>query len=1190
MAEHTEESENYEVTFTEVHLGIKWKFGFDSQNNEGAFVSEIYSYFAAQSVITSSQLIQINNEDLNGWKYDKIENHLKSFTETGDIIPLKLTFKISSATLNTWKQQNVSERVGSERNISVHNNKLYDHYGVMFSEIPLGLELIPADNINDATPKTIVRDVQSRIALKNVVPSSYIIQIGDENVSEWTHAKTTEYLESLSKNRVNIPLKLSFKIPSLQWMQWKDQDLTQRAGSKRLISTTNPHHVASTASSIPSIYRCSLSSGSYGSYMYYQQQLTPFHANMTIKQASELKIHDCFDHRDAVGRMVHAQVVDKQGTLLKVHYMGWSRKWDCWCDYSQNIHRFANEKSISTRKRHRLYGLAKYDYVELNPMRRHPGWKLAEIRRMDKQSGQIQCVYQMNETNYLYWSHFDDIHEVRPFTNNCDDANTAREDEKEIQNADEETQTQQQHSIKELVKDLDDEKLDDLLNEIDGNKYEPLPTGNQWEKWNFIKKKMENNDVQYIKHCINTRQIGINERDNLNNTALMVCADFGCYEIAELLCDLGCDIHAECAGITALQHARDHKNYHIASLLLFRKFGASLGAQVKDTVNDINRITGICDYAINQMSKEHMDANIAFISDCIKKRAPFSDDMLNICMTYIKKRDGAKNVMKSELFETIMSCFNDIIKDTSDKLGFEWLNAFLVPSAIWFWEHPLEQGKLLFEELIIKVQEESKKQAKNWLSDEIAKMKTDEQTWDALIGYGDDDDITAIPRQDALNKGLKAARPKLDFIRDKTIGFDPIQHYNSNIYLNQLLLMANKVDGEFQTEMDRITNEIKAKNALTAQYRGGPVKTATRSKIKVESEYFCEAFPSAARLLDINRCSLLFTNASDLVIFVRQFKEFIEHKQSKCILNIVRIKNGFRELNEAINTNQNYFYADLKMNVCVLNTKTGGELIGEVQCLLLFMSTYKNNVSHALYGIERRNEFLSNFAMIRHELLDENTQLFTNAAFGNYKNVIHSIVTHHRNALEYVSAENGLIFEMAIKLNHATFIQRMSQILSKNDFEKHLLGGNNLWIAFSRRSMDVLDLICRKWPSLLMEYENTIDGCNALHYICYFGDVFRVIFDWVFERDENDKYGYDTQKKLCFQACLGGANPLQRLCENKHFEMAKRMIESLQDKDRDLILNGSAAQSVQSFKESNDAFRAYIESLPPKKSDIDNSI
>ena len=147
-----------------------------------------------------------------------------------------------------------------------------------------------------------------------------------------------------------------------------------------------------------------------------KDEISHFPSHMTVQEAFQLKIHDKIDHRDQVGRFVFATVSEKQGTNLKIHYDGWSRKWDTWSDFSTEIHRFAVAGSISKRGAHRFEHLKKGDYIDINPIPRHPGWTHGEIRRLDRTSGQVQVVYEAMDKNYVYWTHLDNEAEIAEFT------------------------------------------------------------------------------------------------------------------------------------------------------------------------------------------------------------------------------------------------------------------------------------------------------------------------------------------------------------------------------------------------------------------------------------------------------------------------------------------------------------------------------------------------------------------------------------------------------------------------------------------------------------------------------------------------------------------------------------------------------------------------------------------------------
>ncbi|ETO08762.1 hypothetical protein RFI_28625 [Reticulomyxa filosa] len=140
-----------------------------------------------------------------------------------------------------------------------------------------------------------------------------------------------------------------------------------------------------------------------------------FVSHMTIEEAKNLRVNDCIDHRDNVGRYLYATIIEKVGSRLKIHYEEWSDTWNCYSDYSQEIDRFAKSGSISRRPPHRLMNLKQGDFVDVNPKLKHPGWVASQIRRKDRYSGQIQVIYEHDSRLYLTWVHLDDTDSVAEF-------------------------------------------------------------------------------------------------------------------------------------------------------------------------------------------------------------------------------------------------------------------------------------------------------------------------------------------------------------------------------------------------------------------------------------------------------------------------------------------------------------------------------------------------------------------------------------------------------------------------------------------------------------------------------------------------------------------------------------------------------------------------------------------------------
>eukprot|EP01084_Bolivina_argentea_P292472 502805_1 len=150
-----------------------------------------------------------------------------------------------------------------------------------------------------------------------------------------------------------------------------------------------------------------------------KNQSPPFEAHMSLSEAHRLRVNDKIDHRDKSGKCLYAIVSEKKGTNLKIHYDGWSEKWDVWSDYTHELYRFAKAGSISRRPAHIFTDLKKYSFVKINPKREHSGWTDGQIKRLDTTSGQVLVAYQHQVKHQLhcsYWTHLDDISEISEST------------------------------------------------------------------------------------------------------------------------------------------------------------------------------------------------------------------------------------------------------------------------------------------------------------------------------------------------------------------------------------------------------------------------------------------------------------------------------------------------------------------------------------------------------------------------------------------------------------------------------------------------------------------------------------------------------------------------------------------------------------------------------------------------------
>ena len=130
----------------------------------------------------------------------------------------------------------------------------------------------------------------------------------------------------------------------------------------------------------------------------------------------------------------------------------------------------------------------------------------------------------------------------------------------------------------------------------------------------------------------------------------------------------------------------------------------------------------------------------------------------------------------------------------------------------------------------------------------------------------------------------------------------------------------------------------------------------SRCQAKAETDYADREYPTTAQIIDFIRCSLEFSSPTDLLNGMNIFVNAVNSGKT-CLKKICRIKNMFLE-NKRDNNNiwDLYKYADIKMNVLMVDDIQKLSMMVEVQFLMNFMKIAKN-MGHGLYEIERDREF-----------------------------------------------------------------------------------------------------------------------------------------------------------------------------------------------------------------------------------------
>ena len=335
-------------------------------------------------------------------------------------------------------------------------------YYVKFTESVLGLELYSdEDGFN-----CIVGRCVSTIAKQKVTPGSQIVQVNDRWLANYRFEEIRDAVKQAARKP---PLAVTFRIkkflmrngvnhqPNVAPQQQPNNSSNNNNGNvngnsqQNIYGNNNNNNIngnnydnSNNNIKVNKVnHSLSNQNNAYGS-MEEEKAVRPSNENYidmhneilpsyTWETAQNLKINDQVDHRDDVGRFLLATILDIKYNKVKIHYEGWNAKWDSWCDLKKDLHRFAPPRSISRKANTRFKDLKIRDYVDINPLQRHKGWRVGQIRRMDKYSGQAQIVYKEDGQEFLYWAHLNNSQEIAPFMTKAAETIAAQHERNKLQ-------------------------------------------------------------------------------------------------------------------------------------------------------------------------------------------------------------------------------------------------------------------------------------------------------------------------------------------------------------------------------------------------------------------------------------------------------------------------------------------------------------------------------------------------------------------------------------------------------------------------------------------------------------------------------------------------------------------------------------------------------------------------------------
>jgi len=349
-------------------------------------------------------------------------------------------------------------------------------------------------------------------------------------------------------------------------------------------------------------------------------------------------------------------------------------------------------------------------------------------------------------------------------------------------------------------------------------------------------------------------------------------------------------------------------------------------------------------------SPETMELMVESIEECFALCSPFLEGTLM----------AAFRANPERVEEVMTTTTRKVLTAPIVKGQWDWFRQYVLPSSVWLLR-TADDSKFVFERLME-------------IANELSQGITDEMDaiYDHLKAHKDWDRVTAIQsetmiyRQDHDDVGLLKddgitgvieAKQQEDDNNDEEEETQKLRDFvESNLAVSKLTATAKRIDPEFQSVMKSVMTRF-------GEYKAGPIKKVDRCVSKLENDYQDAAFPKAARLLDLVRCSVSFNTITQLVAGYHGFMKFIE--QSPETMKVARVKNGFIGDVEG-------GYRDLK--ICVVFTSAQEpelKMICEVQ-LILNQYLFEKKKMHKLYSVIRDEVYYQMVVQTEEDTADEN--------------------------------------------------------------------------------------------------------------------------------------------------------------------------------------------------------------------------
>eukprot|EP01083_Nonionella_stella_P010042 28689_1 len=601
---------------------------------------------------------------------------------------------------------------------------------------------------------------------------------------------------------------------------------------------------------------------------------------------------------------------------------------------------------------------------------------------------------------------------------------------------------------------------------------------------------------------------------------LRSAAHYGCSDVVET-----CKMHWK--GITnemydaAIEAAEKSGNYHVANELYFGKMGKEAKANSMAILEKIKRERAVNEYLCKQNDAVFLQTNLEKVMVAIKQRLPFSQDMLSLAWHFSWHYAKNADILDSPLWKIIAEQMTDIISNMQTKQrDFLWLTTWLLESVIFYQD---VDGNPLFERANEIVNSKINQEATTRLNERISHLKENDNgaLWSALQEYGMDDDYVVVEdnplrivRQDATEYPLtpeynEHALRRLNASIGKT-GVNMIDLYNETVYLGQIHMKNAILNEAFQHSVERLLSDLKKEDSnFDYVFRAGPIKKLERCLTKIDTKYIDAKFPSASNILDIARCTVIFNDIPTMLKALTDIENKITAGGGYSIQKVLRKKNLFRDYNF-----KNPQYCDVKLNVEVFHKEVQStSIIAEIQVMVQFMNTFKREISHKLYQIQRKEDHFEKMTKIAKKLTEfepnftailasgkvkdlckfmiermMNSAFLINYRFKNDSNIFHALFRFDNIGLYEYITRKAQSNPPKQQLLRDKFQERDTSDLLEESFKNKYGGGSPIYEALNSNSEEILNLLCEQFPDLIINFFDERTHLKAIHYASFKGN------------------------------------------------------------------------------------------------------